>query len=120
MVDLDSSDTQGNACARKRTEMRRAQRCLLVLCATAGLVSIACRRGGGEVAPPTGQEARQFIEAAEKRLEALGKKAARAGWVQDISASARPSILTVLFLKSISSIFPAISMAASSLSNSSI
>ena len=36
-----------------------------------------------EPSRPTADEAHRFIEAAEKRLEALGKKAARTGWVQN-------------------------------------
>lgn len=61
----------------------RTPRYLSVICAIAGAITIACQRSGNEAAPPTAQEAHQFIEAAEKRLETLGKKASRAGWVQN-------------------------------------
>ena len=36
-----------------------------------------------EAAPPTPAEAHQYLEAAEKRLEALSKKSARTAWVQN-------------------------------------
>jgi peptidyl-dipeptidase A len=49
----------------------------------AGLIAIGCQRGGQKAASATPQEARQFIDTAETRLETLGKKAARAGWVQN-------------------------------------
>ena len=55
----------------------------MLLCALSGVMVLGCRAGGGDAAQPTPQEAHQFIEAAEKRLETLGKKAARAGWVQN-------------------------------------
>jgi peptidyl-dipeptidase A len=55
----------------------------LVVCAIAGAVAIGCQRAGSDTAAPTAQEAHQFLEAAEKRLETLGKKASRAGWVQN-------------------------------------
>ena len=63
--------------------MTRVRRPLLVLCAIAGIITFGCRRGNNDAAEPTAQEAHQFIEAAEKRLETLGKKASRAGWVQN-------------------------------------
>ena len=55
----------------------------MLLCALAGVMVLGCRAGGGEAVQPTPQETHQFIEAAEKRLETLGKKAGRAGWVQN-------------------------------------
>src|SRR4026207_2184986 len=63
--------------------MRRAQHCGLGVCVIAGLIAIGCQRGGNDAATPTPQEARQFIETAETRLETLGRKAARAGWGQN-------------------------------------
>ena len=55
----------------------------ILLCAVAGVIALGCRAGGGDADQSTPQEAHRFIEAAEKRLESLGKKAARAGWVQN-------------------------------------
>jgi peptidyl-dipeptidase A len=46
-----------------------------------GVVTLGCRTPGES--PPTTADAHQFIEAAEKRLEVLMKKAARTGWVQN-------------------------------------
>lgn len=63
--------------------MTKARRLLLALCTIAGSITPGCQRGGTDGAPPDAQEARQFIEAAEKRLEILGKKASRAGWVRN-------------------------------------
>src|SRR5688572_19620951 len=63
--------------------MRRPQCVLPLVCALAGAITLACQRGGSDAAAPTAQEAHEFIEAAEKRLETLGKKASRAGWVQN-------------------------------------
>jgi peptidyl-dipeptidase A len=51
---------------------------LAVLCVLAS----GCRSGSSE-APASADEAHRFIEAGEKRLEALSRKAARAGWVQN-------------------------------------
>jgi len=50
--------------------------------------SIACGRGfsvgfGVEGPTPSVAEAQEFIAMAEKRLDLLGKKASRAGWVQN-------------------------------------
>src|SRR5688572_15862685 len=53
------------------------------LCAVVGIITLGCQLGGNDAAQPTAQEAHQFIDAAEKRLETLGKKASRAGWVQN-------------------------------------
>jgi peptidyl-dipeptidase A len=50
--------------------------------AIAGAITLACQSRGIDAAP-TMQEAHEFIDAAEKRLETLGKKASRAGWVQN-------------------------------------
>ncbi len=55
----------------------------MLLCALAAVMVLGCRAGGGQAGQPTPQETHQFIEAAEKRLETLGKKAGRAGWVQN-------------------------------------
>ena len=63
--------------------MKIPRRFPLLLGAIAGVVTLGCQRGGDGTAPPTAQEAHQFIEAAEKRLETLGKKASRASWVQN-------------------------------------
>ena len=54
----------------------------MLVCALA-VITLGCRARGGDAVPPTAEEAHQFIEAAEKRLETLGKKASRAGWVQN-------------------------------------
>ena len=54
----------------------------MLVCALA-VITLGCRTGGGDAVPATAEEAHQFIEAAEKRLETLGKKASRAGWVQN-------------------------------------
>jgi peptidyl-dipeptidase A len=40
-------------------------------------------RGGSEKTPPTAEEAKKYIENAEKELFDLGVKASRAGWVQE-------------------------------------
>ena len=45
--------------------------------------AIGCRAREGAAAAPTVAEAQQFIAMAETRLNTLGKKAARAGWVQN-------------------------------------
>src|SRR4051812_8817016 len=46
--------------------------------------SVGCgAQQSGANAPPSAAQAQQFIAAAEKRLETLGKKAARAAWVQN-------------------------------------
>ena len=63
-------------------------RCLLILLTGAAVGSSAgCRpdggNGNGNTSAPNAAEAQQFIASAEKRLETLGKKAARAGWVQN-------------------------------------
>ena len=50
--------------------------------AIAAAITIGCQRGGVD-ATPTVQQAHEFIQAAETRLEILGKKASRAGWVQN-------------------------------------
>ena len=63
--------------------MTKVRRPLLALCAIAGLITLGCERGSNDAAEPTAEEAHQFIEAAEKRLEMLGKKAGRASWVQN-------------------------------------
>jgi peptidyl-dipeptidase A len=54
----------------------------MLVCALA-VITLGCETGSGDAVPATAEEAHQFIEAAEKRLEALGKKASRAGWVQN-------------------------------------
>ena len=54
----------------------------MLVCALA-VITLGCQTGGGDAVPPTAEEAHRFIEAAEKRLETLGKKASRAGWVQN-------------------------------------
>ncbi len=53
----------------------------MLACALA-ILTLGCRTGVGDAVPPTAEEGHRFIEAAEKRLETLGKKASRAGWVQ--------------------------------------
>ena len=58
-------------------------RCPLMLVCALAAMTLGCQTGGGDGAPPTAEEAHRFIEAAEKRLEALGKKASRAAWVQN-------------------------------------
>jgi peptidyl-dipeptidase A len=58
-------------------------RCPLTLVCALAAITLGCQTGGGDGAPPTAEEAHQFIEAAEKRLEVLGKKAGRAAWVQN-------------------------------------
>ena len=60
----------------------------LLLAGVMVLSSIGCGREfavgvGRESATATVADAQQFIATAEKRLELLGKKAARAGWVQN-------------------------------------
>lgn len=62
--------------------MTTARHPLLALCAIVGIITLGCRFGN-DAAQPTAQEAHEFIEAAQKRLETLGKKASRAGWVQN-------------------------------------
>jgi peptidyl-dipeptidase A len=54
----------------------------MVVCALATM-TLSCQAGRDNDAPPQPAEAHQFIEAAEKRLETLRKKAGRAGWVQN-------------------------------------
>ena len=56
--------------------------CLQVLFLALSLVLPGCRRTD-TTAAPTVDQAHRFIEAAEKRLEVLSKKAARTGWVQN-------------------------------------
>src|SRR4051812_29407112 len=63
---------------------------MMLLVAVALVGSPACGRDRGfgigfgvEGSAPTVSEAQQFVAAAEKRLELLGKKASRAGWVQN-------------------------------------
>jgi peptidyl-dipeptidase A len=63
--------------------MTNAPHPIWLLCAIASVVTLSCQRGGNDTAQPTAQEAHEFIEAAGKRLETLGKKASRAGWVQN-------------------------------------
>jgi peptidyl-dipeptidase A len=58
-------------------------RCPLMLACTLAVIALGCQTGGGDAVPPTAEEAHRFIQAAEKRLETLGKKASRAGWVQN-------------------------------------
>ena len=61
--------------------MTSRRSCLLAsLMACLGLVS-ACRTS--QPAGPDSDEAHRFIETAEKRLDALFKKSARAAWVQN-------------------------------------
>lgn len=55
---------------------------VLLFALAAAMTVLGCRPGGGDAARPTPDEAHQFIDAAEKRLEMLGTKASRAGWVQ--------------------------------------
>src|SRR5687767_1557073 len=57
-------------------------RCPFVFVCAFAVITLGCRAGGGDAVQPTAEEAHRFIEAAEKRLETLGKKASRAGWVQ--------------------------------------
>jgi peptidyl-dipeptidase A len=58
--------------------------CRFVLVCALAVVTFACQtRSSGDAVPPTAEEAHQFIDAAEKRLETLGKKASRAAWVQN-------------------------------------
>ena len=60
----------------------KTPRCVVpVLCVIAGAITLACQSRGIDAAPTT-QEAHDFIEAAEMRLDTLGKKASRAAWVQ--------------------------------------
>jgi peptidyl-dipeptidase A len=49
--------------------------------ACCGVLSWGCSAPGGRT--PSAAEPHQFVEAAEKRLDVLSKKAARAGWVQN-------------------------------------
>jgi peptidyl-dipeptidase A len=53
-----------------------------VVLAGAILGLASCRFGSQPTATPTVDEARQFVDAAEKRLDALATKASRADWVQ--------------------------------------
>ena len=57
------------------------RRPLILLCALFGATTLACQNRDAAI-PPTPEEAHRFVEAAEKRLQALGNKASRAGWVQ--------------------------------------
>src|SRR5688572_20319027 len=57
------------------------RRPLILLCALAGATTLACQNRDAAI-PPTPEEAHHFVEAAENRLQALGNKASRAGWVQ--------------------------------------
>lgn len=54
----------------------------LSLAAAVLAIGVGCRSGGGNAAAPTVEEARQFVDAAEKRLDGLAKRANRADWVQ--------------------------------------
>ena len=63
--------------------IRPVLRASLLVLALAGALTPGCRTRTGEADIPTVEEAHKFIDAAEKRLEILGKKAARAGWVQN-------------------------------------
>ena len=72
------------------TKHRYVLMLMMLLVGIALVSSLACRRGSGfavgfgiEGPAPTVPEAQQFIALAEKRLELLGKKAARTGWVQN-------------------------------------
>src|SRR5438874_4458201 len=72
------------------TKHRYVLMLMMPLVAIALVSSLACRRGRGfaigfgvEGPAPTVSEGQQFIAAAEKRLDLLGKKASRAGWVQN-------------------------------------
>jgi peptidyl-dipeptidase A len=55
---------------------------LILVPALAAVLMPGCQSGGGEVGPPTADEAHRFVEAAEARLHTLGNNASRAGWVQ--------------------------------------
>jgi peptidyl-dipeptidase A len=63
--------------------MTRPRYALMLIGALAGAMTMGCQTRTGDAVPPTVDEAHQFIVAAEKRLETLGKKASRAGWVQN-------------------------------------
>ena len=54
----------------------------VLFCAFAATITLACQSGRTDTAPSP-EEAHQFIEAAEKRLEILGEKAARAAFVRN-------------------------------------
>jgi peptidyl-dipeptidase A len=58
--------------------------CLLIgLMGCVIAAATSCRARGRDASAPTLAEAHQYIATAEKRLEPLWKKAARAGWVQN-------------------------------------
>src|SRR5687767_14318497 len=66
----------------ERPTMTRVACCLAIpfaLCVV--ITSSGCGTPDGP--SPTSAEAHQFVEAAEKRLETLSKKASRTGWVQN-------------------------------------
>ena len=54
----------------------------ILLCAFAATITLACQSGRTDTAPSP-EDAHQFIKAAEKRLEILGEKAARAAFVRN-------------------------------------
>src|SRR5688500_2327756 len=61
--------------------IRTAYRVALPIALCVVMTSSACRTQ--DRSSPTAAEAHEFVQAAEKRLEGLSKKAARAGWVQN-------------------------------------
>jgi peptidyl-dipeptidase A len=61
------------------TRVRSCTALTVALC----VVTILCGCRADESPAPTSAEAHQFVEAAEKRLDVLSRKAARAGWVQN-------------------------------------
>jgi peptidyl-dipeptidase A len=52
----------------------------MLLCALASAMTLGC---GADGDAPTAEEAHRFVAAAEARLETLGNKASRTGWVQN-------------------------------------
>ena len=52
----------------------------MLRCVLACALTLGCRSDAGA---PTADEAHRFVEVAEARLETLGNKASRAGWIQN-------------------------------------
>ncbi len=61
----------------------RTRDLLGLLVASSVILTSGCRGRDAAAPTPTLDEAHQYVEAAEKRLEVLGKKASRAAWVQN-------------------------------------
>ena len=85
MVDLDSGPVQGNLCrtAAREDDIMTPRRSFVVPAFVLGLVIASACRPATETAAPTPDDAQQFVAAAEQRLEILGRKLARAAWVQN-------------------------------------